>query len=90
MRSNIERTRGVIFAERVMMLVAEMAGKDVAHDVVSRALEKTRATDQTFREALLSLPEIELLLTPEQRRTIDTPEEYLGAAEALRVRLLSE
>jgi len=28
-------------------------------------------------------------ISPEQLRTIDTPEHYLGAAEALRIQLLS-
>jgi 3-carboxy-cis,cis-muconate cycloisomerase len=90
MRSNIERTRGVVFAERAMMLLAETAGKEIAQDVVEHALHASRAKGQTFREALASVPQIDSLLTPEQLGSIDSPEEYLGAAETLRLRLLSE
>jgi 3-carboxy-cis,cis-muconate cycloisomerase len=90
MRSNIERTRGVIFAERAMMLLAETAGKEIAQDVVEHALHASRARGQTFREALASVPQIDTLLTPEQLGSIDAPEEYLGVAEVLRLRLLSE
>lgn len=90
MRSNIERTRGVVFAERAMMLLAETAGKEIAQDVVEHALHNSRANAQTFREALAGLPQIDSLLTPEVLGSIDAPEAYLGAAEVLRQRLLSE
>jgi 3-carboxy-cis,cis-muconate cycloisomerase len=90
MRANIERTRGVIFAERAMILLAETAGKEIAQDVVEHALHESRATGQTFREALASVPQIDTLLSAEQLSSMDRPEEYLGVAEVLRLRLLSE
>jgi len=90
MRSNIERTRGVVFAERAMMLLAEAAGKEIAQDVVERALHESRAKERTFREALVGIPQIDSLLSAEQLSSIDSPEEYLGVSEVLRVRLLSE
>ena len=90
MRTNIERTRGVVFAERAMMLLAEAAGKEIAQDVVERALHESRAKGRTFREALVGIPQIDSLLSAEQLSSIDSPEEYLGVSEVLRVRLLSE
>jgi 3-carboxy-cis,cis-muconate cycloisomerase len=88
MRRNIERTNGTIFAERVVMLAAPGAGKEAAQALVKEALELIRRDGVTLREALSQLPGAAALLTAEQRSTIDTAPEYLGAAEALRVRLL--
>jgi 3-carboxy-cis,cis-muconate cycloisomerase len=88
MRENIERTKGTIFAERAMVLISPRAGKDVAQRMVSEALERVRSTGGTFREALSAVRGIDQWITPEQLTTIDRPEDYLGAAETLRVALL--
>jgi 3-carboxy-cis,cis-muconate cycloisomerase len=88
MRENLERTKGTIFAERAMMLLSPRAGKEVAHQMVSEALEQVRATGRTFRESLSTVRGIDQWITPEQLSTIDRPEEYLGAAESLRQSLL--
>jgi 3-carboxy-cis,cis-muconate cycloisomerase len=89
MRANIERTNGVIFAERVMMLTRASAGKESAQTLIAAALKRSRDTGQRFRDALAAEPEASQLLSQEQLETIDVPEEYLGAAEAIRVTLLS-
>ena len=89
MRTNIDRTNGAIFTERVVMLTAPRIGKDAAQVLVQRALARSRETGQSFREALAAIPESTTLLSREQLQTIDVPEEYLGEAEALRRRLLS-
>jgi 3-carboxy-cis,cis-muconate cycloisomerase len=88
MRRNIERTNGTIFAERVVMLAAPGAGKEAAHALVRDALDLIRREGVTLRDALARLPAAATLLTAEQRSTIDAAEAYLGAAEALRVKLL--
>ncbi len=90
MRENLERTKGTIFAERAMVLLSPRAGKDVAHEIVSEALEQVRATGRTFRESLRAVRGIDRWITAEQLSTIDRPEEYLGAAERFRVALLAE
>ena len=48
MRSNIEQTKGVIFAERVMTLVTPTAGKEAAHELVIAALERCRSSEMRF------------------------------------------
>ena len=88
MRANIERTNGVIFAERVMMLVTPKRGKEAAHALVTAALAGIERDKVTLREALTRLPEASSVLTPEEMRSIDVPEDYLGAAERMRVALL--
>jgi 3-carboxy-cis,cis-muconate cycloisomerase len=90
MRANIERTNGVIFAERVVMLTASRLGKEGAQAAVSEALARTRETGQSFKDALSAIPDVAGLLSPEELESIDVPEQYLGAAEALRLKLLAE
>jgi len=88
MRANIERTNGAIFAERVMMLITASAGKESANRSVSDALAQSRATGKSFRETLMAMPDVARAIPADQLRTIDVPEDYLGAAEILRKRLL--
>ena len=88
MRDNIARTNGAIFAERVVMLALPRAGKAAARALVDAALERVRRDRVTLGAALASLPDARRLLTPDELRTIDVPEEYLGAAEEMRVALL--
>jgi 3-carboxy-cis,cis-muconate cycloisomerase len=90
MRGNLEKTGGVIFAERAIMLSAAKAGKQAAQALVNAALARSRETGERFRDSLAALPEAGRMLSPEQLRTIDAPEEYLGAAEAIRRRLLAD
>jgi 3-carboxy-cis,cis-muconate cycloisomerase len=89
MRDNIERTKGTIFAERAMVLLSPRAGKDVAHQMVTEALGQVRSTGRAFRETLSAVRGIDQWITADELSTIDRPEEYLGAAEELRVALLA-
>ena len=88
MRANIARTNGAIFAERVMMLLIGSVGKDTANRFVTAALAQGREAGKTFREALMAMPDVTRVIPEDTLRTIDVPEEYLGAAETLRTRLL--
>ena len=88
MRVNIERTNGAIFAERAMMLMTSSVGRESARVLVTDALAQSRETGKTFRETLLAIPEAVRAIPGDALRTIDVPEEYLGAAETLRVQLL--
>jgi 3-carboxy-cis,cis-muconate cycloisomerase len=90
MRENIARTNGAIFAERVVMTAAPRGGRDAAQALVQAALECSRRDGVSFRAALQRQPNVTALLTAEELRTIDVPEEYLGAADAMRLALLNE
>jgi 3-carboxy-cis,cis-muconate cycloisomerase len=79
MRANIEATRGAVFAEKAAMLLAPRLGRSAAQSAVADALNRT-----TLRDGLAQL------LTPEQLAALDSPEDYLGAAEIFRRRLLEE
>ena len=79
MRANIEATGGAVFAEKAAMLLAPRMGRTAAQSAVAAALQA-----HTLREGLSEL------LTPAESRDLEIPEDYLGAAEALRRRLLEE
>lgn len=84
MRANIESTRGVVFAERAVMLLAAKLGREAARQMVEQAVERSVATGGLFRDALGDV------LTAEEIAGLDVPEQYLGAAETFRKRLLEE
>jgi adenylosuccinate lyase len=90
MRANIAKTNGAIFAERVMMAMTDSIGRESAHLLVSDALARSRESGTSFREALMTMPDVVGVIPAATLRTIDVPEDYLGAAEALRVQLLEQ
>ncbi len=87
MRANIEATHGVIFAERVMMLLGRALGRDVAHKLLEEATRKSIAERRRLVEVLADMPDITRLIPAEKLRQLDSPEDYLGMAETFRTRL---
>src|SRR4029077_6826898 len=79
MRANIEATHGAVFAEKAAMLLAPRLGRDAAQSLVAGAVK-----GNSLRDALAHL------LTPEELKRIDHPEDYLGAAETFRRQLLED
>jgi 3-carboxy-cis,cis-muconate cycloisomerase len=90
MRSNLDATRGVIFAERAVLMLAPRLGRDRARALVDEALRRTRDSGQAFGDALRAIPEVAGVAPPDELRALDRPEQYLGEAEALRRLLLEE
>ena len=88
MRANVEATRGVVLAERVLMLLAPRLGRDMAQELLSTAVERSRHSGQRFGDVLRGMPEIGGRLSAAELEEIDRPEHYLGDAEALRRQLL--
>jgi len=79
MRANLDATHGAVFAEKAAMLLAPKIGRAEAGGRSAEALQ-----DKMLREAMAGH------LTAEQLQNIDRPEDYLGAAETFRLRLLNE
>jgi len=90
MRANLEATRGVIFAEKVRMLIQPSIGREAAEQLLADAARQALGTSRPFREVLRARPEISSLLTAEQLGNVDCPEDYLGAAEEFRKKLLED
>jgi len=73
MRANLDDTYGAVFAERVSMLLTPKLGRAAAH-TLSKDWRDNR--------------EVAALLTAEQLESVGRAEDYLGAAEEFRRRLL--
>ena len=89
MRANIEATRGVIFAERAMMLLGAKLGRDVAHKLLEEATRQSVSQGRRLAEVLAEMPEVKDKIDGETLSHIEIPEEYLGVADRFRNRLLS-
>jgi len=89
MRENVDRTRGVVCAERLMLLLVPSTGRERAAELVGAAVAKARATGVRFGAAAQSMPEIARVIDASTLETIDRPEAYLGAAELWRRALLT-
>jgi 3-carboxy-cis,cis-muconate cycloisomerase len=68
MRSNIAATKGAVFAEKAVVRLAPVLGREAARKKVEAALKEPGAT-------------LEIV-------GLEEPEDYLGSAEAFRLRLL--
>jgi 3-carboxy-cis,cis-muconate cycloisomerase len=84
MRANIAATRGLIFTEKITMIVGARLGRETAHQLLSGIARRVVEEDITLTEA------VRTLLTPEEIEGLEVPEDYLGAAEMFRKRLLSQ
>jgi 3-carboxy-cis,cis-muconate cycloisomerase len=88
MRANLEATGGAVFSERVVMLLVPAVGREAAQELVARALDASWCSRRAFVDVVRSMPEIAGAIPPDTMATIDSPEHYLGEAEALRRELL--
>jgi 3-carboxy-cis,cis-muconate cycloisomerase len=89
MRQNIANTRGLIFAERAMVLLAADLGRDVARKLLEDAIQKSIAQKKDLVALLAELPEVSSRLNRSMLDQLAIPEQYLGSAEAFRVALLN-
>lgn len=89
MRENIDATRGAVFAERAVFLLAQKMGRDEAQKLVKETVQRAEKQGRHLVEILAEVPEVTKLLDPKALRELEMPEGYLGVAEALRKRLLA-
>ncbi len=90
MRLNIEMTNGLIFAERAMMLLGPKLGRDVAHKLLDGAARKSADENRNLAAILAEMPEVTAQLSADELKQLETPEQYLGSAEAFRKALIAE
>jgi 3-carboxy-cis,cis-muconate cycloisomerase len=90
MRANIQSTQGAVFAEKAMMLLSERLGRDVAHKLLEEATRKSAAQGRRLAAVLAEMPEIKSHIEPAVLQQLESPEQYLGAAEEFRAGLLGK
>ena len=89
MRQDIDNTRGLIFAERAMMLLAAELGRDVAGKLLQDAIQKSIAQKKDLVALLAEVLEVSSHLNRSVFDQLTVPEQYLGSAEAFRKALLN-
>jgi 3-carboxy-cis,cis-muconate cycloisomerase len=81
MRQNLDKTRGLIFAEAVTMALAGYIGKTSARELVEAAIRQARQTGKNLREVLVEEKAVTQHLPAEDLDRLFAPENYLGVAE---------
>ncbi|MCC7042784.1 MAG: 3-carboxy-cis,cis-muconate cycloisomerase [Acidobacteria bacterium] len=89
MRHNIEATRGVIFAERLTMMLAPGLGRSRAAALVKATVEESGRSGRSFGEVVAAMPEMAALINADDRARLVDADTYLGSADAFRARLLA-
>jgi 3-carboxy-cis,cis-muconate cycloisomerase len=82
MRSNLEATHGVVFAEKAMLLLATKLGREPAQKILEQAVRGSLAKKRKLADVLAEIPEVNPHLDRETLRKLDAPEDYLGATQS--------
>ncbi len=80
MRRVLDVTGGLIVAEAVMMGLAPVLGRQVAHDLVYDCCREALATSRPFLDLLVAVPEIAAAKSREDLAALVEPANYLGSA----------
>lgn len=81
LREHLEDTRGLIFAERISMTLAERIGKQRAHQLVAEASRNAVTEHKHLRDTLLADAHIREHLSASEIGELFAPESYLGMAQ---------
>lgn len=81
MRRNLDLSRGVMMAERVLADLAADLGWEQAADLVRSATRRALEEDAAFADALGGLSPVAAVRTPAQLEALCDPTTYLGAAD---------
>ena len=83
MTSNLGLTSGLIVAEAVMMGLAPMLGRQVAHDVVYDSCRAATEGGRPLLELLAANPQVGPHFSPAELERLLDPRNYLGSAGAM-------
>ncbi|WP_406500724.1 3-carboxy-cis,cis-muconate cycloisomerase [Streptomyces sp. NBC_00846] len=89
MRGNLDATHGLIVTERLVAVLAPLAGRAEARAAVTRAGERAVLERTGLLEALRGEPDLVGLVPEERLRALTDPTAYPGSAGALVDRALS-
>jgi 3-carboxy-cis,cis-muconate cycloisomerase len=90
MRRNLDETRGVVFAEKAMTALAGKLGREKAHQLLESAVRRVVDEQRTLAEVMEEMPEIMDILDNAAVEKLAAAEDYLGSAEAFRIKLLRD
>lgn len=78
MRANLDRTKGLIMAEKLMFVLGDKVGKHNAHEIIRERAMEAFNKDITFKEALLSDVEVAKHLNNDELDEVLDPTKYTG------------
>jgi 3-carboxy-cis,cis-muconate cycloisomerase len=90
MRQNLDETRGIVFAERVMTALSGKIDREKAHQLLESAVRKVVSEKRTLAQVLGEMPEIMKILDKAALQQLTVAEDYLGCAESFRTALLRD
>jgi 3-carboxy-cis,cis-muconate cycloisomerase len=88
MQANLDRTGGLLLAERLAGALAPALGRLAAHDLVAEASARAVAEARPLGEVLSERPEVRVHLDPAEVEKLLDPAGYLGCADELVERAL--
>jgi len=88
MRRNLDETRGIVFAEKVMAALSGKIDREKAHQLLESAVRRVVDEQRTLAEVLEEMPEIMKILDKATLQQLAVAEDYLGSAESFRIKLL--
>lgn len=89
LRENLDATRGLLYAERVTMALAEAMGKQAAHHRIEALSRRVVAERRHLRELLKEDTQLSLLLPATRLGELFDPANALGVANAFIDRVLA-
>ena len=90
MRQNLAATRGFIYAERVMLALARVLGKQSAHTLVHRVAMAANRNGTDFLASVLATPEIRLHLDARELERLCDPSDSTGRCGEMVDRVLAQ
>jgi|SRR5215471_1891356 len=88
MRRNLEQIRGIVFAEKAMVLLSRSLGREKAHELLEAAVQKAVEEKRELADVLGDMPEIITIVDKNSLQQLTVPEDYLGSAETFRREML--
>ena len=89
MRSNLDRTGGLLLTERISTALQPTLGRLKAHDLVEEATKIAMSERRPLVDVLLGTPAVTQALTADDVRGLLDPGEYLGSADVMIDRALA-
>jgi 3-carboxy-cis,cis-muconate cycloisomerase len=89
MQANLDRTRGLISAEAVMMALAPKLGRQRAHDVVAEAATLAQTQERDLAEVLCEHGDVRAVLSEDEVARVLDPRAHLSSSHAMIDRVLA-
>lgn len=90
MRSNLERSRGLVFSENVALRLARALGKAEAHALTEKLCERALREGLSLAETLRADPQASALVPAAEIERLFDPASCFGAAAAMIERVLAQ